>query len=344
MAKISIATVRALINFLTSPQQLNNLENKNLCRAQLLAELNLNEQQLKQSTHLVDSSKYEALFTIAEQTLENKKVGFDFGKAISADRWGILGYIAITSPSLKVALEKQRQYHSLVGNLGTPMSEILNGNLRLKWIPAYQCNYHVVEEIITGWTALAAKLSQNKIKPNAIYFQHRFKGSDESKKCYERFFNCPVFFEHDFNGIQIEQSLLDVPLITVDDIIHQTLCDQADNILQNIIAQSPIETVNQFIINQLPLGVPEIEEAATHLGLSVRTLQRKLSDNQLNFTAMIDNMRKELALSYLSNTDTKIVYITQMLGFSEQSAFQRAFKRWTNKTPKQYREETKKTM
>ena len=149
-----------------------------------------------------------------------------------------------------------------------------------------------------------------------------------------------MLFDHDFNGIQIKQSLLDIPLITVDDIINQALCQQADNILANIIEQSPIESINQFIINQLPLGVPEIDDAAKQLGISVRTLQRKLSDNQLNFTGMIDTIRKELALSYIKNTDTKIIYITQMLGFSEQSAFQRAFKRWTGQTPKQFRETT----
>ena len=163
------------------------------------------------------------------------------------------------------------------------------------------------------------------------------KGEDKANDKYEEFFNCSVHFEHDFNGIEIDKASLDVPLITVDNSINEVLCDQANKMLGDIVEQSPIESVNQYIINHLPLGVPEIDEAAKQLGLSVRTLQRKLSDNEQTFTSMIDSIRKELALSYLKNTNTKVIYITQMLGFSEQSAFQRAFKRWTGHTPKQYR-------
>ena len=338
MAKISIATVRALINYLSKPSTSSCDTYLGISRTTLLAKIGVSELQLNQSTQLIESAKYETLFAFAERELQRKNIGFEFGKTITADRWGILGYIAFTSPTLKVALIKQRKYQSLAGNLGTPISELVNDSLLLKWIPAHHCNHHIVEEIITGWASLANNLSQNKINPKAIYFQHSFKGSVDHKKCYEDFFGCPVLFEHDFNGILIEQSSLDIPLITVDDAINQTLCNQADKMLSNIIEQSPIESVNQFIINQLPLGVPEIDDAAKQLGMSIRTLQRKLSDNQLNFTGMIDNIRKELALSYLKNTNTKVIYIAQMLGFSEQSAFQRAFKRWTGETPKQCRD------
>jgi len=337
MAKISVATVRALINFLSTPNNSSSSQLGIICRTQLLAEIDLTELQLNQSTQLIDSAKYEALFSLAERKLKHTSIGFDFGKAISIDRWGILGYIAFTSPTLKAALSKQLKYQTLVGNLGTPISEVINDSLLLKWIPAHHCSHHIVEEIITGWATLSTKLSQKRIKANAIYFHHNLKGNISSKT-YEHYFDCPVYFEHDFNGIQIEQSLLDVPLVTVDNSINQALCNQADNILCNIVEQSPIESVNQFIINQLPLGVPEIDDAAKQLGLSVRTLQRKLSENQFTFSGIVDDIRKELAFSYLTNTKTKVIYITQMLGFSEQSAFQRAFKRWTGKTPKQFRE------
>ena len=252
MAKISVATVRALINFLSESSKLTAPKLEGICRARLLAEIDLTELQLNQSSQLIDSAKYEALFSLAERTLKNTSVGFDFGKAISIDRWGILGYIAFTSPTLKAALIKQRKYQTLVGNLGTPISEVTNDYLLLKWIPAHRCSHHIVEEIITGWATLATNLSQNKIKANAIFFQHNRKGGVNSK-AYESYFDCPVYFEHDFNGIQIEQSLLDLPLVTVDNTINQALCNQADNILCNIVEQSPIESVNQFIINQLLL-------------------------------------------------------------------------------------------
>ena len=343
MAKISMATVRALINYLrqqntsTVEQESAAEQDNSFCCTKLLASIGLNELALNQSSLLIDSTKYETIFSFAERELNLTHIGFEFGKTITADRWGILGYIAVTSPTLKMALQKQRKYQSLVGNLGTPISTLEKNNLMLKWIPAYQCNHHIVEEIITGWATLAKNLSQNKIIPQAIYFQHSLSATLSDTHGYTDFFRCPVYFDHDFNGIKIADFCLDIPLITVDDVINQALCHQADNMLNNTIEHSPIDSVYQFIINQLPLGLPEIEDVAKQLGMSVRTLQRKLNESGLNFTGMVDDIRKDLALSYLKNTNTKVIYIAQMLGFSEQSSFQRAFKRWMGATPKQYR-------
>lgn len=214
MAKISIATVRALINFLSEPNNSPCFDSTPISRTKLLAELGLSELHLNQSIQLIDSSKYEVLFFFAERELHSNSVGFDFGKAITIDRWGILGYIAFTPPTLNMALTKQRKYQSLAGNLSTSFSEVVNDDLLLKSIPAYHCSHHVVEEIITGWATLTANLSQNKIKPKAMYFHHSYKGNNDDEHRYKDFFGCYVFFEHDFNGIQIKQTSLDIPLIT----------------------------------------------------------------------------------------------------------------------------------
>ncbi len=341
MAKVSIATIRSLVNYLNSS---SHLKKQKIDRALLLAEINLSELQINQTEHLINSSYYEKLFSFAQQKLLNSHIGFEFGQNISADRWGILGYIAFTSPTLKVALEKQRKYQSLAGSIGTPFFEKNQNNLILKWIPAYQCSYHIVEEIITGWSALATKLSLNKIQIDSIYFSHSYKGNIADKQIYQKYFGCKVFFEQDFNGIKINQSALNIALSSFDQQVNSALCQQADKIINNLIEESPIESVTQFIIHQLPLGVPELEQAAKQLQISVRTLQRKLSDHHQTFSAMVDNIRQELAISYLKNTNTKIIYIAQMIGFSEQSAFHRAFKRWTKQTPKQFREQSIKKM
>jgi len=304
MAKVSIATIRSLVNYLNSS---NHSNKQGIDRTILLAEINLSEMQLNQTQQLINSLYYENLFLFAQQKLMNEHIGFEFGQNISADRWGILGYIAFTSPTLKVALEKQRKYQSLTGSIGTPFLEQDQNHLTLKWIPAHQYSYQVVEEIITGWSALATKLSLNKIQPDAIYFTHAYKGNKANRQIYQEYFGCDVFFNQDFNGIKISHSALNTALVNFDQQVNSALCLQADKIINNLIDQSPIESVTQFIINQLPLGVPVIEDVAKQLQISVRTLQRKLSDNHQTFTAMIDSIRQELAISYLKNTNTKIV-------------------------------------
>ncbi|UAA40042.1 AraC family transcriptional regulator ligand-binding domain-containing protein [Paraneptunicella aestuarii] len=326
MPKIALDTVRSLINYLSV---------KGIDRDILLAKTGLSEKQLNQSGELVSTTIYESLYQLAENKLQCKTIGFDFGKVIEPDRWGVLGYIAYTAQSVKSALENQRKYQTLVGNLGAPLQEVQEDYILLKWMPAYHCSHNTVEEIITGWVALAKHLTNNKIRPQAIYFSHRCQSDLQQFKDY---FGCDVQFEWDYHGIKVDKSLASTPFTKHEPEIHNLLCQHAGKMVNNLAERLPVEIVTKFITTQLPLGVPEIEDAAQNLQISVRTLQRKLSEHQLTFTGLIDSIRKDLALSYLRNTNTKIVYIAQMLGFSEQSAFQRAFKRWTDQTPKQFRD------
>ena len=326
MPQITLDTIKSFVNYI-SLQGIN--------RDFLLTHVNLTEQQLNQSNQLIHTDCYELLFKLAEKELSNSMLGFEFGQAIEPDRWGILGYIAYTAPTIKDALLCQRKFQTLVGNVGTPLQEFQQESMVLKWLPAYPCSHHIVEEVLTGWAVMAKRLTNNKVRPLTVYFTHTCQSQ---LKFYQDFFDCEVIFNSDFNGIAISQNVLDTPLTKYNPELHQLLCLHANKMINNLAEKLPVEIITQFISNQLPLGVPEIDDAANNLQMSVRTLQRKLSEHQLTFSGLIDSIRKELAISYLCNTNTKIIYITQMLGFSEQSAFQRAFKRWTNQTPKQFRD------
>jgi len=327
MPTIALDTVKSLANYLTA---------QGLDRPLILDCIQLSEAELNQSRQLIDAQHYESLFRLAEQQLGRNTIGFEFGQTIEADRWGILGYIAFTSASFREASSKQQKYQSLVGDVGTPVQELLSDGLLLKWLPAYRCSHNLVEEIITGWMAMALKLSLGRARPKTIYFTHACQ-SDLDR--YQAYFACELKFNSEFNGIKIDEAMLDVPLAKHDPEINSLLCQHADTLMNQLTEQQPLKVLQRFIHGQLPMGVPELEDAAQNLQMSVRTLQRKLNEHQLTFTGLVENIRKEQATRYLRDTDVKIVHIAQMLGFSEQSAFQRAFKRWTHKTPKQFRDQ-----
>jgi AraC-like DNA-binding protein len=326
MASIALDAVRSLVNYLSA---------QGIARAQLLNAINMSEEQLRQSGQLIATPVYDTLFELGETQLHNPMLGFEFGQHIEPDRWGVLGYIAYTASSLAEALGSQRKYQSLAGNLGTPTTEPQGEQLLLRWIPSYPCSHHTAEEILTGWIALARKLAIEPTPVDAVYFSHHCQGAQDK---YQQYFNCELQFGHDFNGILINKAVLDIPLGKSNREIHLRLCEHAEQQISKLVEQLPIETITQFISNQLPLGVPDIADAASSLHMSVRTLQRKLAEHELSFSGLVDSIRQDLAVRYLTDTDTKIIYISQMLGFSEQSAFQRAFKRWTGQTPKQFRE------
>ena len=98
-----------------------------------------------------------------------------------------------------------------------------------------------------------------------------------------------------------------------------------------------IDRVDSFIRGSLASGTCSIERCAEKLGLSVRTLQARLAEENARFSEMVETSRAALAKSHLSQKLLSLDEIADRLGYGEQTSFGRAFKRWTGMTPQQYR-------
>jgi AraC-like DNA-binding protein len=96
-------------------------------------------------------------------------------------------------------------------------------------------------------------------------------------------------------------------------------------------------SVENEIAPLLPHGKAQASEVARKLGMSQRTLARRLAAKGLSFTTILDEMKCDLAKRYLGEANLPITTIAWLLGYQEVSAFTHAFKRWTGKTPKQVR-------
>lgn len=325
MIKVSSHSIRALVVYLS---------HLGVPLRQSLDLVGLDKASLFNEHSLLSTDVLESLYEHAEKKLGIKDLGFNFGQTIEPDRWSTLGYIAYTAPTLKRALEQQYKFQSLVGNLGSPMIKEQGDQILINWVPAYACSHHTVEEIITGWVALSRKLSAAPVMPTKVFFAHACTGDE---RVYEQYFQCPVLFSQDANGVLVDAELLDVPLIKHEPQLHELLCQHAEQQLASFTEAVPIEVMSQYMINRLSVKVPDIEEIAELMNLSVRTLQRKLSDAGTSYSQLLDSLRKQMAMDYLQMEHYSLMYIAEMTGFSEQSAFQRAFKRWTGMTPLQYR-------
>ena len=100
---------------------------------------------------------------------------------------------------------------------------------------------------------------------------------------------------------------------------------------------SLIDQVRNVIADEFRGGEPSLERIADHLGLTPRTLQRKLQELGTSYNDVLDQMRRQLAERYLREPQMAICEVAYLLGFSESSSFHRAFKRWTGVTPKEFR-------
>ena len=154
-----------------------------------------------------------------------------------------------------------------------------------------------------------------------------------------RFVGIKVEFGADTDELALKLDARDLPLIHSDPYLNDLLLKYCEAALADRRGdKSPLRTrVENAISSVLPHGRVLVEDVARSLGMSERTLARKLSDERLNFTEILQQLRRDLAVRYLDDPKLHVSKIAWLLGFRDVSAFTHAYKRWTGKTPRQMR-------
>jgi AraC-like DNA-binding protein len=173
-----------------------------------------------------------------------------------------------------------------------------------------------------------------QVRPELVQLCHRVPSCGWK---FEKFFQCPVQFSQNKNLLLFNRTTLDRVLPTS----HPELARANDKIVADyleIFTRKSLQIkVREQVIERLPGGTPNEQTIAAKLNMSLRNLQRQLKSENCSYKKILDDTRKDLALRYLEDSNRQIIEISYLLGFSEQSNFSRAFKRWTGTTPNRHR-------
>ena len=154
---------------------------------------------------------------------------------------------------------------------------------------------------------------------------------------YEQYFGCPVRYQSDRAGLIFPIEVVHRPLPSV----NRELALANDRIMgdfdRSLIDNSIITRVRRAVMDRLSSGKPSAQEVARALALAPRTLQRKLQEEGTTFQEVSDEVRKELALQYVESGEYDLSVVTYLTGFASPSAFSRAYKAWTGRTPSEDR-------
>ena len=151
---------------------------------------------------------------------------------------------------------------------------------------------------------------------------------------HERVFGCAVQFEAEHNRLYIDRSVWDMRIESAQSGVLQILSEHAELLLDRL-PRGPdlVERTRQAIGERLRGGDPSLESVARGLGTSARSLQRHLRELGYSYNALADEVRAATARLYLKQPDIAIAEVAYLLGFADQSSFNRAYKRWTGQTP-----------
>jgi AraC-like DNA-binding protein len=187
-----------------------------------------------------------------------------------------------------------------------------------------------------GVLRVCRMLTGQKLVPQHFSIAH-YRSGDTSEMA--RFVGTKVEFGADKDEFALNADARALPLIHSDPYLNDLLlkyCEAALAGRRGNVSQLRTKVENA-ISSLLPHGRVLVEDVARSLGMSERTLARKLSDEGLNFTEILQQLRRGLAVRYLDDRKLHVSKIAWLLGFHEVSAFTHAFKRWTGKTPREMR-------
>jgi len=271
--------------------------------------------------------------------LSDEFLGVHLAERIDLRELGLLYYVLASSKTLGDALRAGSRYSS-INNEGIQITYRENDrrmSIVFRYIGIPRLNdRHQIEFFIVTLLRICRQLTGRHVSPVAIKLMHRRTQLPARLKLL---FGCKVVFGSDIDEVAYLQPFRDTPIVDADPYLNSLLVKYCEEALTNRRVGSSTwrVKVENAIAPLLPHGRAELAEVAHRLGISQRTLARRLASEGHSFGEILNGLRFDLAKRYLQEHDLQISKVAWLLGFQETSAFYHAFKRWTGKTPMQIR-------
>lgn len=250
----------------------------------------------------------------------------------------VLGYSVITSATLGDAYRRVVRYVRLVdGSLSVSLDvEGDRAHVRLGVHAPEGRDRHGVEYALGMLYEPGRRTMGDAFRIREARFEH---AAPRSTALHERLFDAPVRFDQARTELVFDAALLGLPVAGADPALCAILERHMMGLIEEVpaVAQGFAARVRQAVVASLRDGTPTAQTIARRLGCSARTMHRRLADEGAAFQELLDDVRRDAAVRHLREGRIEISGIAFVLGFSEVSAFYRAFKRWTGTTPVEFR-------
>lgn len=194
---------------------------------------------------------------------------------------------------------------------------------------------HLTDFIASQWILRSARLCGAAVAVSRVELTRPLPGDLAH---HRRVFRAPIAFGAERNAAWFDADVLNTPIPHADPSLSAVLRRHADDLLAALPPSNSLATaLRRYLLGALDGGTPDVQRAASSIGVSTRTLQRKLEEEGTSFKAVLDEARRTLALSYLRDGSRTVSEVAFLVGFSEVSAFSRAFRRWTGRSAVSYR-------
>ena len=265
------------------------------------------------------------------QQADDPLIGIQFGQAIQVGHLDTVGMVLMSCDTVAEALDSLMDYYPIVGEGGTFEYAVAGDVCEIRYQPQYTTRLaERVEAALASLLQLTRWSTGEQLQANSIGVSHPALADPDR---YQQLLGVPVEFEAAHNSLRIPAAALSLPLIYANPALCQHLRTLADQLLEQLGSQSLSVSVRDLLRQNPRWGK---EKVAEQLAMSGRHLIRKLSEEGTSFKLLRDSLLQGMAEQSLKE-GLKLFDIADKLGFSDESAFAKAFKRWTGMTPAQFR-------
>jgi AraC-like DNA-binding protein len=308
-------------------------------RAALLREARLDEAQLRDPDARVPRSALVRLWYAVASRVPDPTLGLRLGTEVRAREFGLVGYTMALSQTVAAALQRLARYERILSDALVVALEA-EAEAEATWVrldvePALRAFRPAADFRLAALLALCREIAAAPIIPLTVQLPYR---RPEDVRAYERFYRAPLEFGALATACLLRNDDLARPVVAADVTLTGYLDHLAAQILAALGGEDTLrDQVRRVLWSELSAGVPGLDRVGRVIGMSPRTLQRRLREEGTTFTAVLTQLRHDLARPLLGDGRLAVAEVAFLLGYEDPSAFHRAFRRWSGRSPQAFR-------
>lgn len=276
-----------------------------------------------------------ALWEHVMRALDDPSVPLRVAESTTVEDHGVMGLAVLTSASGEDALARAVRYGRLFTEAGTWQTRASGEEVVIAWVSDMPPSLggRVASECAVGEFVHAVRLVTGQpFTPARVSFAH---AAPRDTTAHDRFFGGEIRWSAATTSFRVPRAVLGLARGSVNPAIGEFILDHAERLLARASGEATLEQrVRAAVALELAAGPVGVAAVARRIGQSERTLRRHLEREGRSFRALVDDVRRERARELIEERRLSLKEITFLLGFSEPSAFSRAFKRWTGVAPR----------
>jgi AraC-like DNA-binding protein len=313
----------------------------------LLGSYGLDAARLAEPRARLSIPRYMRLGHSAIQQCGEPGLGLLMGRNSRLSMVGLAGVTAAQAPTVREAARALIRFEPLYASNYRGQSS-LHEDARGAWLRFYSIspynayNRFVVDSVLASWAQQLSRLAQQALPVEKVQIEFP---TPEYAAQYAELFACPIEFASEHNQLRLNQQSLNLRNPEHCPSTWRHMLEICERELQQLTRTRHLsERITQLLGPLLHGREPDLAEVASRLKLPTWTLRRKLAEEGTQFRSILNDTRRDLAMAYIRDTELALGEIAYLLGFASAEAFQRAFKRWNQQTPGEYRREQRRAL